>query len=195
MATKTNVLTNGSDRPPLPQTVRRVLFSMGGTGKSTMMAGIAEYLQSIGVTPEKIDLDWENKKEGSWQAWFPDATKVDIREPKAYDILLRRAFLTSTDVVTFADLGAAQGYRLYEWFDTIYADAIKTGLPVRFTAIGVVNADPASRSSVLEWASHMQDRVNYLGCPKPSSRGGHRCVEWSSSRGLPPSVFANRDPY
>ena len=89
--------------------LQRPILSMGGkggTGKSTVMAGIAEYLQSIGVTPEKIDLDWENKKEGSLQSWFPDATKVDIREPKAYDILLRRAFLTSTDVV-LADLGAA----------------------------------------------------------------------------------------
>jgi hypothetical protein len=36
------------------------------------------------------------------------------------------------------------------------------GLPLRFTAVGVVDDDPASRQSVLEWANRMQDRVQYL---------------------------------
>ena len=33
---------------------------------------------------------------------------------------------------------------------------------VAFTAIGIVTPDPASVSSVLAWASFLQDRVNYL---------------------------------
>lgn len=151
-------------KPPMPKTLKRVVFTMGGkggTGKTTVISGIAEYLNHAGITPELIDLDWENKGRGSLQSFFPSSTKVDIRVPTAYDILLNRAFATQTDVV-LADLGAGSGARMYEWFDSVYAHAHKLGLPLRFTAVGVVDDDPASRQSVLEWANHMQDRVQYL---------------------------------
>jgi hypothetical protein len=90
-----------------PTVLKRVIFSMGGkggVGKSTVMAGIAEYLQSLEVSTELLDLDWENKREGSLTSWFPEATKIDIRKANAYDILIDRAFRTKTDVV-LADLG------------------------------------------------------------------------------------------
>ena len=51
---------------------------------------------------------------------------------------------------------------MYEWFDNVYAQGHEMGLPLRFTAVGVVDDDPASRYSVLDWADHMQDRVQYL---------------------------------
>ena len=147
------------------ETLKRVVFTMGGkggTGKTTVMSGIAEYLTNhAGITPELIDLDWENKGRGSLHSFFSDSQKIDIRVPTAYDILLNRAFQTQTDVV-LADLGAGSGARMHEWFDHVYAHGHKMGLPLRFTAVGVVDDDPASRQSVLEWANHMQDRVQYL---------------------------------
>jgi MinD-like ATPase involved in chromosome partitioning or flagellar assembly len=165
MATKESPSTISQKKPTMPKTLKRVVFTMGGkggTGKTTVMSGIAEYLLNhAGIRPELIDLDWENKGRGSLHSFFPGSTKVDIRVPTAYDILLNRAFQTETDVV-LADLGAGSGVRMYEWFDSVYAHAHQMGLPLRFTAVGVVDDDPASRQSVLEWANHMQDRVEYL---------------------------------
>lgn len=165
MATTMKTTDTAEKRPALPKTLKRVVFTMGGkggTGKTTIISGIAEYLlHHAGITPELIDLDWENKGRGSLQSFFPNSQKIDIRMPTAYDILLNRAFATDTDVV-LADLGAGSGARMYEWFDSVYAHGHKLGLPLRFTAIGVVDDDPASRMSVLQWADHMQDRVQYL---------------------------------
>ena len=172
-----------------PTALKRVIFSMGGkggVGKSTVMAGIVEYLQSLDVSTELLDLDWENKREGSLTSWFPEATKIDIRKANAYDILIDRAFRTKTDVV-LADLGASQGYRLFEWFDTVYASALQLQLPLRFTAVGIVTSDPASQSSILEWAEHMQDRVDYL-----IVKNKHRLddmIAWNSSPTSPTGQF------
>jgi MinD-like ATPase involved in chromosome partitioning or flagellar assembly len=165
MATKESTAAISQKKPAMPKTLKRVVFTMGGkggTGKTTVMSGIAEYLLNhAGITPELIDLDWENKGRGTLHSFFPYSTKVDIRVPTAYDILLNRAFQTETDVV-LADLGAGSGIRMYEWFDSVYAHGHKMGLPLRFTAVGVVDDDPASRQTILEWANHMQDRVQYL---------------------------------
>jgi hypothetical protein len=187
MATATEGVQNtAKDNPTI---LKRVIFSMGGkggVGKSTVMAGITEYLKSLRISTELLDLDWENKKEGSFTAWFPEAVKVDIRKANAYDVLIDRAFRTQTDVV-LADLGASQGYRLFEWFDTVYASALKLELPLRFTAVGIVTSDPASQTSVLEWANHMQDRVDYL-----IVKNKHRAddvVAWESTPNSPIAQF------
>jgi hypothetical protein len=42
----------------------------------------------------------------------------------------------------------------------MYEDVTSTG--VRFTAVGVVTADPASVESILAWANSLQDRVEYV---------------------------------
>jgi hypothetical protein len=162
MATATE--SSSSTARSSPAMLKRVIFSMGGkggVGKSTVMAGITEYLKSLRISTELLDLDWENKKEGSLTGWFSDAIKVDIRKSNAYDVLIDRAFRTQTDVV-LADLGASQGYRLFDWFEDVYKGALKLNVPLRFTAVGIVTADPASQTSILEWAAHMQDRVDYL---------------------------------
>jgi hypothetical protein len=146
------------------QVSRRLVFSCGGkggVGKSTFMSGLAEFYQDRQINAELLDLDNENETKGSLKSWFPSATKIDIRKANAYDVLLRKAFQSKCDVV-LADMGAAQGQRVWEWFDTIYASAIEAGLTVRFTAVGMVTNDPASVESVLQWARHLKDTVEYL---------------------------------
>ena len=42
----------------------------------------------------------------------------------------------------------------------MYESAAESG--IAFTAIGIVTPDPASVASVLDWATFLQDRVDYL---------------------------------
>jgi hypothetical protein len=146
------------------QVSRRLVFSCGGkggVGKSTFMSGLAEFYRDREINVELLDLDNENETKGSLKSWFPDATKIDIRKANVYDVLLRKAFQSKCDVV-LADMGAAQGQRVWEWFDTIYASAVEAGLTVRFTAVCMVTNDPASVESVLQWARHLKNTVEYL---------------------------------
>lgn len=142
----------------------RLVFSCGakgGVGKSTVMVGLTEYYHAKEVPVELLDLDNENESKGSLKGWFPSATKIDMRKANAYDILLRKAFQSECDVV-LADLAAAQGQRVWDWFGTIYESALAAGLAVRFTAVAVVTNDPASVEGVLQWSNHLRDRVEYL---------------------------------
>jgi hypothetical protein len=153
---------NGTVAASLPS--RRLVFSCGakgGVGKSTIMVGLTEYYQSKEISVELLDLDNENENKGSLKGWFSSATKIDMRKANAYDVLLRKAFQSDRDVV-LADLAAAQGQRVWEWFDTIYASALASGLAVRFTAVAVVTNDPASVEGVLQWGNRLRNKVEYL---------------------------------
>ena len=61
-----------------------------------------------------------------------------------------------------ADLGAAQGHRLIPWFRDFYKVMQESGLDLRWTAIGVVDADIASARSVIEWGAELQNTVDYV---------------------------------
>jgi hypothetical protein len=159
MAKKRSGLENGTGAG----LVKRVIFTMGGkggTGKTTFMAGLVEWFQDQGLRFDLVDLDSENKLQGSLRHFFPAARKVDVARERSLDVFLD---ILSSDVdVLLADMGAGQGQITYQWFDTIYEDAIEAGLQVDYTAVGVVTHDPASVESLLSWANRLQKRVDYL---------------------------------
>lgn len=145
------------------QRAKRIVFTMGGkggTGKTTFMASLCEYYEKHGVPFELLDLDTENKRQGSLSHFFPRARKMDPAGETGLDFYLD--ILGSDIDVLLADMGAGQGAVTYRWFDTIHEHIRELAHPLFFTAVGVVTYDPASMESVLTWANHLNRRVDYL---------------------------------
>ena len=141
---------------------KRVILSMGGkggVGKTTVIAGLAEWFREHEIPVKLLDLDTENKARGSLTHFFRgDVPKVNIHTPAGLDAFVDE--LTEGPPVILADMGAGAGQVTYDWFDKMYPDVTEAGIV--FTAIGVVTADPASVESVLAWASKLQRRTAYL---------------------------------
>jgi MinD-like ATPase involved in chromosome partitioning or flagellar assembly len=147
---------------PMHEAAKRVVLTMGGkggVGKTTFMLTLAEWFASKGVDVKLLDLDTENKTRGSLSHYFGRAAKkVNIHTAAGLD-----SFIDSIDdgaSIVLADMGASSGQVTYDWFDSMFEDVQALG--VTFTAIGIVTPDPASVESVLSWADHLQDRVQYI---------------------------------
>jgi hypothetical protein len=140
---------------------KKVIFTMGGkggTGKTTFLCALAEWFAHHEVPVVMLDFDIENKLKGSLTHFFQQrARKVDIETRSGLDILIDAS--AQEPPVILADMGAGSGKIAYEWFDTMYESVADF---LAFTAVGVINSDPASVESVLTWAGHLQDRVSYL---------------------------------
>jgi hypothetical protein len=106
-------------------------------------------------------MDPDNKAEGCFKALFARAHKLPALESWTYDKLLGISLESSADVI-LADLGAAQGHRMIPWFRDFYKVMQDSGLDLRWTALGVVDADIASARSVIEWGGELQNTVDYV---------------------------------
>src|SRR5215469_11511776 len=141
---------------------KRVILSMGGkggVGKTSVMAGLAEWFDANQIPVKLLDLDTENKARGSLTHFFGGAVpKVNIHTPAGLDSFVDQ--LADGPPVILADMGAGAGQVTYDWFERMYPDVSATGIV--FTAIGIVTADPASVESVLAWAAQLQGRVQYV---------------------------------
>ena len=142
--------------------IRHVIFSMGGkggVGKTLTMAALAECLKQYGIPLTLLDCDTENKQKGSLSSFFPEAKKIDIRQPKGLD-----AFIDETNEegkpLVIADLGAGSGFDTVRWFTEMHAAAKKEGMS--FTAVGLVTANPGSVETVFSWGRALQDKVKYV---------------------------------
>jgi hypothetical protein len=131
----------------------------GGVGKTTVVATLAEWYASNGFKVAMFDMDPDNKAEGSLFSFFPEAHKLPALESWTYDRLLGVSLDSDADVI-LADLGAAQGHRMIPWFRDFYRVMQDSGIPLRWTAIGVVDTDIASSRSVLDWGEALQDGVD-----------------------------------
>jgi MinD-like ATPase involved in chromosome partitioning or flagellar assembly len=141
---------------------KRVILSMGGkggVGKTSVMAGLAEWFEENEIPVTLLDLDTENKARGSLAHFFGEQSpKVNIHTPAGLDAFVDH--LADGAPVVLADMGAGAGQVTYDWFERMYPDVMEAGIV--FTAIGIVTADPASVESVLAWAAQLQNRVEYL---------------------------------
>jgi hypothetical protein len=133
----------------------------GGVGKTTVLATLAEWYASLGHRADLIDMDPDNKAEGSLKALFSEAYKLPAFESWTYDRLLGISLESDADVI-LADLGAAQGHRMIPWFRDFYKVMQQANVDFRWTAIGVVDNDIASARSVLEWGEELLDSVDYV---------------------------------
>ena len=147
---------------PMQQAAKRVILTMGGkggVGKTTFMLALVEWFATKKVTVELLDLDTENKTRGSLSHYFrSDAKKVNIHTAAGLDSFID--YIDDGTSIVLADMGASSGHVTYDWFDSMFEDVQALGMT--FTAIGIVTPDPASVESVLSWADHLQNRVQYI---------------------------------
>jgi hypothetical protein len=149
---------------PLEMKPKRVVFPIagkGGVGKTTVVSALAEWYASNNQKADLLDMDPENKAEGSLKALFTNAHKLPALESWTYDKLLGISLDSDADVI-LADVGAAQGYQMIPWFRDFYKVMQESGLALRWTALGIVDGDIASARSVLEWGQELQDAVDYV---------------------------------
>ncbi len=138
----------------------QILFTQGGkggVGKTTVIAALAGWIRTKGFDPVLLDLDSENREKSSFQSFYPEAQKIDIRAPDSLDRVFH--FLETPGTIVIADQGAGSGAETFSWFDRT---AQIVGEFADVTSIGIVTKDPGSVASVLSWAYHLGSRVRYL---------------------------------
>jgi hypothetical protein len=141
--------------------VSRVVFTQGGkggVGKTAFVTMLVEWYWAHETEVALIDMDTENKAQGSLAHFFPKARKSNIHLARGLDQFVE--VLAQGVPIVVADMGASGGQVAQEWFDSMYDSAEENG--IAFTAIGMVTPDPASVASVLAWGGFLQDRVDYL---------------------------------
>jgi len=147
---------------PMQHAAKRVILTMGGkggVGKTSFMLSLAEWFASKEITLKLLDLDTENKTRGSLSHYFGRAArKVNIHTAAGLDSFID--YIDDGISIVIADMGASSGQVTYDWFDSMFEDVQALG--VGFTAIGIVTPDSASVESVLSWAAHLQNRVQYI---------------------------------
>ena len=139
-----------------------VIFTMGGkggVGKTAFMVNLAEYFEFNNIPKTLVDCDMENKQRGSLSHYFPEAIKINIRNPDGLDIFLDATEKVNSPVV-IADLGAGSGFDLIRWFKEMFPIAQKYG--INFLAVGSITSNPGSMETVFTWANELQNKVKYL---------------------------------
>ena len=129
----------------------------GGVGKTTVIAALTGWIKTKGFDPVLLDFDSENREKSSFQSFYPEAQKIDIRAPDSLDRVFH--FLETPGTIVIADQGAGSGAETFSWFDRT-AQIVSEFADV--TSIGIVTKDPGSVASVLSWAYHLGGRVRYL---------------------------------
>ena len=138
----------------------QILFTQGGkggVGKTTVIAALTGWIRGKGFDPVLLDFDSENREKSSFQSFYPEAQKIDIRAPDSLDRVFH--FLETPGTIVIADQGAGSGAETFSWFDRT---AQIVGEFADVTSIGIVTKDPGSVASVLSWAYHLGSRVRYL---------------------------------
>jgi CobQ/CobB/MinD/ParA nucleotide binding domain len=138
----------------------QILFTQGGkggVGKTTVIAALTGWIRTKGFDPVLLDFDSENREKSSFQSFYPEAQKIDIRAPDSLDRVFH--FLETPGTIVIADQGAGSGAETFSWFDRT---AQIVGEFADVTSIGIVTKDPGSVASVLSWAYYLGSRVRYL---------------------------------
>ena len=147
--------------PKKREPTSRVIFTQpgkGGVGKTAFMTMLVEWYAAHQTEVALIDMDTENKAQGSLAHFFPRARKTNIHLARGLDQFVE--VLDEGVPIAVADMGASGGHVAQEWFDSMHESAAESG--IAFTSIGIVTPDPSSVASVLDYGGFLQDRVEYL---------------------------------
>ena len=140
---------------------KRVIFTQGGkggVGKTEVAIALASWFHEQGIQPALIDFDIENASKSGFQSFYPEALKLDVHQEGAMDAFFS-AFDTEAQVV-LADLAGGASKAAKAWFDEAADYAVS--MDVSFTSVGVTPNDAGAIQSILKWARHLQDAVDYL---------------------------------
>src|SRR6266704_6282700 len=112
-----NSKRSGNEAVPLSSGAsKRVILSMGGkggVGKTSVMAGLAEWFDTNQIPVKLLDFDTVNKARGSLTHFFGGRVpKVNIHTPAGLDAFVDH--LADGPSVILADMGADSGRVTYE---------------------------------------------------------------------------------
>jgi len=96
----------------------QILFTQGGkggVGKTTVIAALTGWIRTKGFDPVLLDFDSENREKSSFQSFYPEAQKIDIRAPDSLDRVFH--FLETPGIIVLADQGEGSGAETFSWFD------------------------------------------------------------------------------
>ena len=137
-------------------TKRKIIFTAGakgGSGKTTALVSLADFLHANNIPVTLIDSDVENTVRGSLANVFRETPKVDIRTHRGLDEFVDRV-LADTIPLVVADLGAGSGKDTFTWFDDMYEPLKDSG--IAFLAVGLVTSEAATVDTVLTWAKTLK---------------------------------------
>lgn len=129
----------------------------GGTGKTTFMTALIDWFQNAKIPVVLRDLDVENRTKGGLQHYYKEAEKINVHTRDGLDVFFDVGDFQ--EAVVIADMGAGQGEAAKRWFTDASDQALELG--IGFLFVGVINNDPASVTSVLQWGHEFQDKVRY----------------------------------
>jgi hypothetical protein len=137
----------------------KILFTAGkgGTGKSTILFHLIDWLQEAGIEPHLIDTD-DNL---TLSRFFPHAQKVEVRRSKSLDLIVDTVESGSHSLV-IVDHRAGAGYEMVNWYSEVPFEELSEQFDVKFVLIGPVTSSSDSVSSVLHWADSLGKKVRYL---------------------------------
>ncbi|MEM7312652.1 MAG: hypothetical protein AAF497_05820, partial [Planctomycetota bacterium] len=138
---------------------------------------LATWYKRQGISPRFIDFDAENTDKSGLKNFVPDAVRFDLHTPGALDHFFE--VCDTEDRVVLADMGAGAGTATYDWFEKMFDDS--RDMNIRFTAIGVTTNDPGAVLSVLRWAKHLQQQVDYLVVLNERSETDSKFEYWSDN--------------
>src|SRR5690242_71338 len=98
---------------------KQILFTegaKGGGGKTTFIAGLADFFLHEGFPVKLVDADIDNKTRGSLSHLFKGTPKLDIRTKHGLDEFIALVLEGNAQTV-LADLGAGSSKETWEWFD------------------------------------------------------------------------------
>jgi len=131
----------------------------GGIGKTACALYAIPFFDLHMVKYLLLDYDWENTDKSGLQNFDSRARKLNIHSPRAMDEFFDAVDDPEIEII-LVDLPAGSGEPVFQWFDELYPEAADLGLD--FTLMAVTTNEAGSVQSTLKWASHLQDRVQYV---------------------------------
>ena len=162
-------------------TIIFVAGAKGGTGKSTAICLLVNFLRKQGYNPLLLDMDNENR---TLSRFFPEAEKVKIdiidvdgeysHDEYSNDVLINKALEGEKLVV--ADLKAGTGRGTLDWWSKLPFSQLSH---IKFICLASINNSPDSVQSFFNWANTLQNRVAYIVCK--NKRDGVICADYDES--------------
>jgi hypothetical protein len=153
----------------------------GGTGKSTAVCLLINFLRKQGYNPLLLDMDNENR---TLSRFFPEAeqVKLDIidvdgeysHDEYSNDVLINKALEGEKLVV--ADLKAGTGRGTLDWWSKLPFSRLAH---IRFICLASINNSPDSVQSFFNWSNTLKNRVAYIVCK--NKRDGIICSDYDDS--------------
>jgi hypothetical protein len=148
----------------------------GGTGKTTALGILINYLREHDFKPVLLDMDDESK---TLSRFFPEAQQLKITaNDYSHDILLDKIIEEGENLV-IADLKGGTGDDTIKWWSALRFDELETEHNIKFICLASINTSPDSAQSFFTWANGLQNRVAYIVCK--NKKDGDVCPDYERS--------------